>query len=86
MESRMGALYIKDDEARAMAEQLARRRGLTKVAAVKLALANELGKDSPERSVHEIADELRRTSTLKFDPTVVIDKAFWDSLNDEEDD
>ncbi len=82
----MGALYVKDSEAFAMAKELAEKRGLTKAAAVKLALANELAKDVPKRSLHEIADELRRTSPLRFDPGVVIDKAFYDSLNDEEDD
>jgi hypothetical protein len=86
MEMAVGALYVKDDEARRMAEQLASRRGLTKVAAVKLALTNELAKDAPKHSVHEIVEELHRTSTLKHDPSIVIDKAFWDSLNDEEDD
>lgn len=82
----MGALYLKDNQVRAMAEKLAERRGLTKTAAVKLALVNELAKDEPKRSVHEIAEELRRTSKFKYDPSVVIDKAFWDSLNDEEGD
>lgn len=82
----MGALYVKDDDALQMAKQLAERRGLTKAAAVKLALVNELARDVPRRTVSEIAAELRRTSTLRIDPTVVIDKTFWDSLNDEEDD
>jgi len=82
----MGALYIKDDEAREMAQKLADRRGLTKVAAVKLALSNELGRDEPERTLLQKVEELWRTSELKHDPNVVIDKAFWDSLNDEEDD
>ena len=81
----MAALYVKDDEVRRMADELARRRGITKVAAVKLALTNEL-KATAKRSVHEIVEELRRTSPLRHDPNVVIDKAFWDSLNDEEDD
>ncbi|WP_375390641.1 type II toxin-antitoxin system VapB family antitoxin [uncultured Sphingomonas sp.] len=82
----MGALYVKDDEAFQMAKRLAERRGLTKAAAVKLALSNELGRDEPKRSVHEIVEELRRTSTLTYDPSIVVDKAFWDSLSDEEDD
>ena len=82
----MGALYVKDDEASQMAEDLARARGLTKTAAVKLALVNELARDKPKRSVHEIVEELRRTSTLQYNPSIVVDKAFWDSLNDEEDD
>ena len=82
----MPALYVKDDEALRMAEELATARGLTKVAAVKLALANELERGRPKRSVHDIVEELRRTSPFYHDPDVVIDKAFWDSLNDEEDD
>lgn len=82
----MGALYIKDDEARQMAETLARRRGLTKVAAVKLALGNELEKDEPYQSLRDKVAEFHRTTKLRFDPSVVIDKAFYDSLNDEEED
>ena len=69
----MGALYVKDDDARVMAEKLADRRGLTKVAAVKLALANELARDEPKQSLHDIVAELRRTPTLKFNPDVVIE-------------
>lgn len=82
----MGALYVKDDEALRMAEELASKRRLTKVAAVKLALSNELAKDASPQSVHEILAEFHRTSPLRFNPDIVIDKAFYDSLNDEEDD
>lgn len=82
----MAALYVKDDEAFRLAKALAEKRGLTKAAAVKLALTNELAKDAPQRSLHEVAAELRRTSKLRFDPDIVIDKAFYDSLNDEDDD
>lgn len=80
----MGALYVKDDEARLLAERLATRRGLTKVAAVKLALANELERDEPKQSVRDIVAGLRRTSGMRFDPAVVVDKAFYDSLDDED--
>jgi antitoxin VapB len=82
----MGALYVKDDEALRLAEKLAAERGLTKVAAVKLALVNELEKGRQQRSVQEITAELRRSSAFRYDPTVIIDKAFYDSMNDEEDD
>lgn len=82
----MAALYVKDNEALQMAEKLAASRGLTKTAAVKLALANELARGTPKRSLHEIAENLRRNSTLRFDPDIVIDKAFYDSLNDENND
>jgi antitoxin VapB len=80
----MGALYVKDEEAFRLAKELAERRGLTKAAAVKLALTNELSRDAPKRSVHEIAAELRRTSRYTYDPNVVIDKAFWDSLYEDD--
>ncbi len=82
----MASLYIKDEETSRLARELAERRKLTKTAAVRLALTNELAKDVPKQSLHEIAEELRRTWKLKSDPNVVIDKAFYDSLNDEEDD
>lgn len=82
----MGALYVKDHEAFEMAKTLAERRGMTKSAAVKLALANELAREQPEPSLQERIAAWRRTSTLKIDPSIVIDKAFYDSLNDEEDD
>ena len=77
----MGALYVKDDEAFRLAKELAERRGMTKAAAVKLALANELSKDAPPaRSRSEIFAELRRTSTLPRENAGVADKAFFDSL------
>jgi len=76
----MGALYVKDDEAFRLAKELADRRGLTKAAAVKLALTNELRRDTPSRSALEIIDELHRTSTLPQANVGVADKAFFDSL------
>jgi antitoxin VapB len=82
----MGALYVKDHEAFEMARTLAERRGMTKAAAVKLALANELAKEQNVMSLQERLAEFRRNSPLRFDPTIVIDKAFYDALNDEEDD
>ena len=79
----MGALYVKDDEAERLAKELAGKRGLTKTAAVKLALVNELAKDAPRRSVHEIVAELQRTSTLPRENVGIADKAFFDNLYDE---
>ncbi|ONF96868.1 type II toxin-antitoxin system VapB family antitoxin [Sphingomonas jeddahensis] len=80
----MGALYVKDDEVRQMAEELAAVCGVTKVAAVKRALANELARMTPRLSLGEKIAELRRTSPLRYDPDVIIDKAFYDSLYDDE--
>lgn len=82
----MGALYVKDGETKRLAEKLAEKRGLTQTAAVKLALTNELARCEPEPSLHDIIAELRRTSPLRFDPDIVIDKAFYDSLYDDDDD
>lgn len=76
----MSALYVKDDEAFRLAKELADRRGLTKAAAVKLALTNELAKDAEKRSFSEIAAELRRTSKLPKENVGVADKAFFDDL------
>lgn len=81
----MASLYIKDIEANELAERLAALRGLTKTAAVKLALRNELANDVPVRPLADLAGELRRTSKLRYDPAVVIDKAFYDSLHDRDD-
>ncbi len=80
----MASLYIKDEETSRLAQELAERRKLTKTAAVRLALTNELAKDEPERSLHDIIAELRRTSTFSYDPNVVIDKAFYDSLYEDD--
>lgn len=82
----MGALYVKDHEAFEMAKALAERRGLTKAAAVKLALSNELARELPAMTLQERLAEFRRNSPLRYDANIVIDKAFYDSLNDEQDD
>lgn len=82
----MGALYVKDDEALRLAEELAKRRDITKVAAVRLALSNELAREPEKKSILEIAAELRRTSKLTYDPNIVIDKAFYDSLYEDDED
>jgi antitoxin VapB len=81
----MASLYIKDEETSRLAQELADRRKLTKTAAVRLALTNELAKDKPKRSALEIIEELRRTSTFRYDPNVVIGKAFYDSLYEDDD-
>ncbi|MDP1028244.1 type II toxin-antitoxin system VapB family antitoxin [Sphingomonas sp. KR1UV-12] len=83
MEPVMGALYVKDHEAFAMAQELAEKRGLTKAAAVKLALANELARDRHRPSLVEAARELRRTSTLPRENSGIADKAFFDDLYDQ---
>ena len=83
----MASLYIKKAETADLAREVAELLGTTKTEAVHDSLVRrkaELVKTIPERSVHEIVAELRRTSKLKLDPNVVIDKAFWDSLYEDD--
>jgi antitoxin VapB len=86
----MASLYIKDTEANALATELADRRGLSKTAAVKLALRHELQRDADHsdqsRSVSEVLEQLWRDFPLGEPTGLEADKSFYDSLNDEEDD
>ena len=83
----MASLYIKDQEANALAEQLATARGITKTAAVKLALQHELERETggpiPRRPAREIVEEMwrKRGWTAATGPDA--DKAFFDSLYEE---
>lgn len=84
----MASLYIKDAETNTMAEQLAAERGLTKTAAVKLALRHELDK-SPARSAIKRRDsramvaEFKRATGWSDFTGPDADKAFFDSLYEE---
>lgn len=84
----MASLYIKDQEANVMAERLANARGLTKTAAVKLALRRELERDAPitdgQRSTIEILEHFWRKHGIDGPSGPPADKAFYDSLNDED--
>ncbi len=82
----MALLYVRDKETSRPVQELANRRNLTKTAAVRLALTNELEHDQPRQFAMEIIDEFHRMSTLRSDPSVMIDKAFYDPLKDEEED
>jgi antitoxin VapB len=91
MEVAVASLFIKDQEANALAEELARRRGMTKTAAVKLALTQELSRDAQdaraERQLPDIMEQFWRDHPWLLEPTgLVADKAFYDSLNDEDED
>ena len=83
----MASLYIKKPETEALAREVADLLGTTKTDAVHNALLRrkeELVKAPAKPSVHDIIEELRRTSPLRFDPDIVIDKAFWDSLYEDD--
>lgn len=84
----MASLYVKDQEANALAEELARLRGLTKTAAVKLALRHELARDpqvmaNSRRPIREIVEEFWREHPLPSATGPEADKAFFDSLYEE---
>lgn len=76
----MGALYVKDEETYQLAKQLAEQRGITKVAAVRLALSNELSKEFSELTLQEKVAAWRRSSALPPSRGFIADKAFYDSL------
>lgn len=86
----MASLYVKDPEANTLAELLAVRRGVTKTAAVKLALTHELARGADtqpkERPLLEILEEFWREYPLGEPTGLEADKAFYDSLNDEDED
>lgn len=78
----MASLYIKDEEANALAERLARARGLTKTAAVKLALRHELARDTaPRPSTRELMEEFWKRHPLPDDLGPNVSKAFYDELS-----
>jgi antitoxin VapB len=83
----MASLYIKDEEANRLAERLAAERGLTKTAAVKLALNHELERLPPtgRRPAIEVLEEFWSTHPLGQPTGREADKAFYDSLSDEDD-
>lgn len=78
----MASLYIKDEEANALAERLAQERGLTKTAAVKLALRQELARNGePPLSAREKMLEFWKRHPLPAKLGPVPDKAFYDDLS-----
>ncbi|MES2097600.1 MAG: type II toxin-antitoxin system VapB family antitoxin [Pseudomonadota bacterium] len=76
----MASLFIKDKEANDLAEKLANDRGLTKTAAVKLALANELRR-SDKRTARERMEDFWKRHPLPPRLGPAPDKAFWDDLS-----
>ncbi|AXJ95926.1 MULTISPECIES: type II toxin-antitoxin system VapB family antitoxin [unclassified Sphingomonas] len=82
----MSSLYVKDEEANALADRLARRRGISKTAAVKLALQHELDRDTVLLPLRERLRLWRDEHPLGEPTGLKADKAFYDSLNDEDDD
>ena len=78
----MASLYIKDAETNSLAERLAATRGLTKTAAVRLALQHELARGSGDRRTTR---EKMLALYERFPPPDELgpeaDKAFFDELS-----
>lgn len=82
----MASLYIKDKEANELAARLADERGLTKTAAVKLALRHELERGASEakvdrRPLRERMIDFWERHPLPPETGLVADKAFYDELS-----
>jgi antitoxin VapB len=82
----MASLYVKDEEANALAMLLAQRRGISKTAAVKQALKHELERDTASLPLRERLRIWREEHPLGEPTGLKADKAFYDSLNDEDED
>jgi len=84
----MASLYIKNSDTADLAREVAVLLGTSKTAAVHDALLHrkrELER-SKALSIHERMEAWRRAHPLGEPTGLVADKAFYDSLNDEEDD
>lgn len=78
----MASLYVKDEHANRLAETLAKQRGLTKTAAVTLALTNELARDPVDRrTTREKMLDLWARHPLPDKLGPPADKAFYDDLS-----
>lgn len=83
----MASLYIKDPEAEKLATELAALEGKTKTRAVIDLLRRELANRQPspyKRNFAEWVEHLHRTVELPPRTGLKADKAFYDSLNDED--
>lgn len=76
-------LYIKDDETARLVGELARLRGLSKQAAVKLAVTAELDRTAEAVPLRERFAALRAANPLPPPTGAVADKAFFDALSGE---
>jgi antitoxin VapB len=76
-------LYIKDDETALLVGELAKLRGLSKQAAVKLAVKAELDRASDAIPLRERFAALRAAHPLPPPTGDVADKAFFDDLSGE---
>ncbi|WP_353469013.1 type II toxin-antitoxin system VapB family antitoxin [Sphingomonas faeni] len=85
----MASLYIKDNETAELATELAARLGVTKTEVVRDLLRKrkaELAPEAPPLSMRERLRAWREAHPLGESTGLEANKAFYDSLNDEDDD
>ena len=85
----MASLYIKDNETAELATELAARLGVTKTEVVRDLLRKrkaELAPEAPPLGMRERLRAWREAHPLGESTGLEADKAFYDSLNDEDDD
>ena len=79
------ALHIRDERTDALVRELASKQGVGLTEAIRRAVENELARERSKLSLRErlqpLLDELDALPKTEFKA----DKAFYDSLNDEED-
>lgn len=87
----MASLYIKDSDTAERVARVAKRAGMSKTALVRdMAIAREAEMDRmqmvnvPKRSGREILRDIWRKHPLGKPSGLEADKAFYDSLNDED--
>lgn len=76
-------LYIKDETTTRLVNELARQRGVTKQAAVRLAVQAELSREAASVPVRERLATLWASHKLPPRTGEVADKAFFDALSGE---
>ena len=85
----MASLYIKDNETAELATELAARLGVTKTEVVRDLLRKRKAELAPEAAPLSMRERLRawrEAHPLGESTGLETDKAFYDSLNDEDDD
>jgi antitoxin VapB len=76
-------LYIRDDKTAALVAELAKRRGLTKQDAVRLAVTAELDRAKAEKPLPERIRAWREANPFPPPTGLKADKAFFDDLSGE---
>jgi antitoxin VapB len=77
-------LYIKDDATAELVGELAKRRGISKQDAVRLAVSAELKREDEKVSLRERVEKLWKEHPLPPKTGEVADKAFFDELSGED--